>query len=231
MPVPAPATAELLKGARCHYGRVDQETTTPTGAAILKTAVTHFAAPEHFITDRIGYGLGQKDFPMANVLRVQLGTMPAPAADTDENREVVCNIDDMNPEAFAPLLDALFAAGALDAYLTPVIMKKSRPGTVVTVLTSPALEATITDVLFAQSTTIGVRSRTVRKRMLPRETVTVTTALGRARAKVVTLGDGSRRWKAEHDDVARIAATTNRSYLHVRELVDAAVAELLNGKP
>ena len=224
MPVPAPATAEILTGVPCHHGRVTGEATTPTGAAILRNAVTKFAQPGTYTAQRIGYGVGQKDFEVANVLRVTLGERAArDTTQREANTEIVCNVDDMSPEAFQPLLDALFAAGAKDAFLTPVIMKKSRPGTQITVLCAADTVDAATNILFEQSTTIGVRLRRVDKRMLPREEISVRTPVGNVRAKLVTLPDGTTRWKTEHDDVAALASGSGRSYLDVRALADDAV--------
>lgn len=226
MPVPAPATAELLRGVACRYGGVDQEATTPTGAAILKCNVDHFSQPVGFIADRIGYGIGQKDFTSPNVLRVMLGriaTAPLARYEFESNQLIECNIDDMTAEAFEPLLDALFASGAKDAYLTPVIMKKSRPGTQLSVLCADDDVDRLLEVLFMSSTTIGVRVQPVVKRMLARETRTLTTTLGEVRVKFATLPNGSQRWKIEHDDVRSIASAKKLDYLSVKNQLMAEI--------
>lgn len=223
MPVPAPATAEILKDAPCRYGGVDGEATTPTGAAILKCVVDRFEAPHRFTARAIGYGIGQKDFAVPNALRLTLGECaaqgPAFATETETNFEVECNIDDMSPEAFGPLTEALFAKGAKDVFLTPIVMKKSRPGTKVSLLTDESrLEAVLAE-LFTASTTIGARLREVTKRMLPRHQRTIATSLGDVRVKVVTLPNGSTRWKPEHDDIAAIATRTGEDYLTTTSIV------------
>ena len=223
MPVPAPATAELLKDAPCRYGGVAGEATTPTGAAILKCVVDRFEAPRTFTAKSIGYGIGHKDFTVPNALRLSVGECADVAAglfgETETNLEVECNIDDMTPEAFGPLTEGLFAKGAKDVFLTPIVMKKSRPGTKVSLLVDEArLDAVLAE-LFTGSTTIGARLRQVTKRMLPREECTVATSLGDVRVKVVTLPDGSRRWKPEHDDIASIAADTGTDYLTTKASV------------
>jgi len=223
MPVPAPATAEILKHAPCRYQGVDGEATTPTGAAILKCTVDRFEAPGGFSASAIGYGIGQKDFARPNALRLSLGEcadVDAPlTTETEINLEVECNIDDMTPEAFGPLTEALFAKGAKDVFLTSIVMKKSRPGTKVSLLVDePCLDAVLAE-LFTASTTIGARVRQVTKRMLPREERTIATSLGDVRVKVVTLPGGGRRWKPEHDDVADIAARTGEGYLAVKSAV------------
>lgn len=232
-PVPAPATAEILRGVPCHYGRVDSEATTPTGAAILKASVNAFAVPSGFAADRIGYGVGHKDFTIPNVLRVMLGQFPAAASSSpshyvnETNMQVECNIDDMSPEAFAPLLSRLFDGGALDVFLTPVQMKKSRPGTQLTLLCAPHRLPDLQALMFAHSTTIGIRIHEVQKRMLPREQLSLSTRHGDVRVKVVTLPDGRRHAKCEHDDVLALAARNGLDYLTQKRLLDADVVRLL----
>ena len=233
MPVPAPATAEILTGVPCRFDGVDQEATTPTGAAILREVVGTFQAPAGFRAERVAYGVGQKDFDIPNVLRVMLGTLDADAQglpeglDVETNQVIHCNIDDMPAEAFAPLMDALLAAGARDVYLTPIIMKKSRPATRVSVLCHPSDTGPLQALLFTHSTTIGVRIEEVEKRMLPREIRTVATSLGEVRVKMAILPNGARRWKLEHDDVARLARQAGKDYLSVRRQLAAEVSGLL----
>lgn len=231
MPVPAPATARLLLGAPCTYGRVDGEATTPTGAAILKHSVSEYAPPPAFVPERVGYGIGQKDFAVPNVLRITLGRASAGASaglEEETNVLIECNIDDMSPEAFTPLVDALFAAGARDVYLTPIVMKKSRPGTKLSALVDDAALDAVTERLFNASTTIGLRQHSVVKRMLPRRERTVATSLGDVRVKVVALPDGRTRWKSEHDDIAALAAGRGEDYLAVKARVDREIAAELD---
>ncbi len=226
MPVPAPATAEILAGVPCRYDGIDQEATTPTGAAILRQVVQRFHAPAGFEAERIGYGVGQKDFDIPNVLRVMLGTTGTPVSatlETEINQEIHCNIDDMSAEAFQPLMDRLLVAGAKDVYLTPIIMKKGRPATKVSVLSGPELTEALQEILFANSTTIGVRVVEVSKRMLPREVIEVETTAGPVTVKVVTLMDGTRRWKIEHDDVLALAAASGTDYLKMKAGLEAEV--------
>ena len=234
MPVPAPATAEILKDAPLRYGGVAGEATTPTGAAILKCAVDAFELPRRFTPRAIGYGIGHKDFAVPNVLRLTLGECADSSAragiETAVNVEVECNIDDMAAEAFAPLMDALFASGAKDVFLTPIVMKKARPGTKVSVLVDDASLDAVLDALFAGSTTIGVRTRKVTKHMLPRQERVVATSQGDVRVKLVTLPNGASRWKSEHDDVAAIAARSGGAYLTAKAVVDREIAAHL-GNP
>lgn len=225
-PVPAPATAEILIGAPCRYGGVAGEATTPTGAAILKCAVDAFEPPPRFAPAKIGYGIGARDFAVPNVLRLTLGQIDdeRPAAPSgmegETNVEVECNIDDMPAEAFAPLMDGLFARGAKDVFLTPIVMKKSRPGTKVSVLVDERrLDAVLTQ-LFAGSTSIGARLRTVTKRMLPRRERTIATSLGEVRVKVASLPNGAERWKPEHDDVAALAERAGEDYWSAKATIE-----------
>lgn len=229
LPVPAPATAALLAGVPCGYGGVDGEATTPTGAVILKCAVDAFEPPRAFTPKTIGYGIGHKSFSRPNALRLTLGEVPASARNlaAETNIEVECNIDDMPAEAFAPLMDALLAKGARDVFLTPIVMKKSRPGTKVSLLVDEAALDAVLEALFAASTTIGARLREVAKRMLPREQRTVATTRGEVRVKLAQLPNGTTRWKSEHDDVAAIAARTGEGYLATKAAVDAELARLL----
>jgi uncharacterized protein (TIGR00299 family) protein len=230
MPVPAPATAEILKGIPCRYGGVDSEATTPTGAAILRHAVSEFRIPPGFSAQRIGYGLGQKDFAIPNVLRVLLGRVAAPLEtfyETESNLEIQCNIDDMPAEAFEPLLGHLFAAGAKDVFITPIVMKKSRPGARVSILCDPALGTALLEVVFNHSSTIGVRVHEVQKLMLPRESLQVETRLGPVPVKRVRLPGGRTRWKLEHDAVAAIAEAQGRDYLGTRRVLERDVSERL----
>ena len=225
-PVPAPATAEILKGAPCNYGGVDGEATTPTGAAILKRTVGAFQPPRDFVAKAVGYGVGHKDFARPNVLRLTLGETSA-ALDVETNLAVECNIDDMPAEAFEPLMTALFAKGAKDVFLTPIIMKKARPGTKVSVLVDEQRLDAVLDEMFTASTTIGVRLHEVSKRMLPREQRTLRTALGDVSAKIVTLPNGMRRWKSEHDEVAAIAKRRDESYLTAKAAIDSEIERAL----
>jgi len=231
MPVPAPATLAILQGVPCHSQGVTGEATTPTGAAILREAVDEFSAPSPFICQRIGYGIGQRDFERPNVLRVMLGEAPAAVATATVETavEMHCNLDDMSPEAFEPLFEVLFAAGAREVFLTPVAMKKSRPGNLLTVLCESAAAPRLRDLLFAHSTTIGIRESTVARTVLQREQLDVETSLGRVSVKRVQLPDGRRRWKPEHDDVARLAKHHGLPYPEAARRLDAEIRQQLDG--
>jgi len=227
MPVPAPATLAILKGVPWRSQGVDGEATTPTGAAILRQAVDEFRAPSPFVCRRIGYGIGHRDFERPNVLRVMLGEASGTTPGAETAVELHCNLDDMSPEAFEPLFEVLFAAGARDVFLTPVTMKKSRPGNLLTVLCEPSLAPRLRDLLFAHSTTIGVRELPVARTVLDREQLEVETSLGQVSVKRVRLPDGGSRFKPEHDDVARLARDHGLPYPEAARRLDAEIRQRL----
>lgn len=208
LPVPGPATAEILSGIPMKTGLVQSETTTPTGAAILAANVSEFTDKISFNIQKTGYGLGTRDFEIPNVLRAYL----AEAADSTERTEQILletNIDDMNPELYAFAEEKLFEAGALDVYKTPIIMKKGRPAVMLSVLVGAAAEAAVTRVLFRETTSIGLRRIVVGKVMLKREIVLLQTPLGQVRVKKAFLDGELAHAKPEYEDVRRIAAEQN----------------------
>ncbi|RQR30153.1 nickel pincer cofactor biosynthesis protein LarC [Burkholderia sp. Bp9142] len=231
LPVPAPATAEILKGVPCRIGGVDGEATTPTGAAILKGTVDAFESPENFRIEHIGYGIGTRDFRVPNVLRVMLGELAdEPASNGGDGRqslEIKANIDDMTPEALEPLMERLFEAGAADVFLTPIVMKKSRLAHMVSVLCAPSSRDALVDALFEHSTTIGVRIQSASKRILPRTLLTLETRFGAVRVKVVELPSARSRWKVEHDDVKKLSILNGMPYGEIRKDIEAEVGTLL----
>jgi uncharacterized protein (DUF111 family) len=154
-----------------------------------------------------------------------------PGFETERNVEIHANIDDMSAEAFQPLMDRLLDAGARDVYLTPIIMKKARPATKVSVLCAPNDANRLENILFSDSTTIGVRIHDVEKLMLPRTEVVVTTAHGEVRVKIVDLPDGERRWKLEHDDVVRLANEQGIDYLKMNRILTGEVMAQLAPPP
>ena len=155
-PVPAPATAEILKDIPVRKGLVEHETTTPTGAAILAASVDEFTDKAGFTVRKTGYGLGTKDFEVPNVLRVYLAETAA-AEERDEQYVLEANIDDMNPELYGYVEERLFSAGALDVFKTPIIMKKGRPAVKLSVLTDPLHEDAMLDIIFRETTSTGMR--------------------------------------------------------------------------
>ena len=205
LPVPAPATLELLKEVPVRLGGVPFEATTPTGAALLTTFVDEFVERPAFSIQRIGYGVGHRDGPLPNVLRVCLGEQAASERKEEELHVLECNIDDMNPECYDYVLERLFAAGALDAWLTPVQMKKNRPGILLSVLGSPEQASRLTELLLIETTTLGVRHYPVKRIELVREIVQATTPYGEVAVKLARHQGQTLRAKPEYEDCKRLA--------------------------
>jgi uncharacterized protein (TIGR00299 family) protein len=222
MPVPAPATAELLCDAPVRLGGAEGEATTPTGAAILVGSVEAFTEQPTLTPQRIGYGIGRRDPPLPNVLRVVLADEHAPLAGAQHDRVVVleCNLDDMSPEAYDFVLDRLFEAGAVDAFLTPVIMKKTRPGVCLTALASPSEVAAVRAAMMRHTTTLGIRERQMPRTKLQRTIRRVETPYGPVRIKEAFLGQERVRWKPEYEDCRQLAEANGiplqEIYDHVR---------------
>ena len=227
LPVPAPATLQLLLNKPTTRGNVPFEATTPTGAAILCNYVDSFEIPASFNTTRVGYGLGEKTSSRPNAVRVTIGELRE-SIKRSENMEIECNVDDMNPEAYEYLIDQLFTLGAVDVFLTPIIMKKSRPANKLTVLVPSNSEGKIVREILRSTTTSGVRMHTVRKQILSREVQSISTSLGKVRVKTVQLPEGATRWKLEHDDVLYIAKENELSYLEVKRIIEREVNDKIS---
>ena len=204
-PVPAPATARLLENVPV-YGNGTSEMVTPTGALLVTGYARSFGPMPPMRVGRIGYGAGDRDpKDTPNVLRIFHGER-ADAAAGDRIVQIECEIDDMSPQLFGPLMEHLTEAGALDVFYAAVQMKKNRPGTLVTVIAPPARREALTAVLFAHSTTIGVRYQEMQRDTLEREIRTIETPIGAVRFKVATRGGRVLNAAPEFDDCARIAA-------------------------
>ena len=201
LPVPAPATAELLKGIPVYGGSITGELCTPTGAALLRQFVSSFGSMPVMTLDAVGYGMGKKDFAVANCLRALLGHG---AEGEDTVVELRCNLDDMTGEEIGFATEQLMAEGALDVFTTPIGMKKNRPGILLTVLCKPEHRETMVRQLFRCTTTLGIREESCRRYTLERRTETTETPWGTLRRKVAS-GYGAERQKPEYEDLARIA--------------------------
>jgi hypothetical protein len=217
-PVPAPATVKLLGDAPIYGGTIQKELVTPTGALIVSSYATAFGAIPPMAVERIGYGAGSHDFPSTpNVLRVLVGR----AVDHRGAERVTvleCEIDDMNPQIFGVVMDRLYAAGALDVFYVPVQMKKNRPGTLLTVIAPPERRSTLADIIFRETTTIGLRHHEVDRECLEREIVSVETPVGAVRFKIARRDGRIVNAVPEFDDCARLAAANNLSVKEVQAL-------------
>jgi pyridinium-3,5-bisthiocarboxylic acid mononucleotide nickel chelatase len=208
LPVPAPATVELLRGAPVYSSGIQAELVTPTGAAIVKTLVRRFAAFPQMTIEKSGYGAGSRDFPgYPNVLRLTLGER-ATAAPTFTGTVTIleANLDDLNPQVFGYVLDRLFEAGALDAFAVPVQMKKNRPGTLLTVLCDAELADKLTEILFQETTTLGVRRREDSRQCLARRWEVARTQWGDVRIKIGSMNGSVTSYSPEYEDCRKIAA-------------------------
>jgi len=206
IPVPAPATLALLKGVPTYSRGIENELTTPTGAAILTTLATSFGDMPPMTVEKIGYGVGGRDLPIPNMLRVCIGTADNDQYESDTVLLIETNLDNMNPEHFEYVTDRLRADGALDVYMTPIIMKKSRPATMLSVLVPPAVSDKILSIIFDETTTLGVRIQRIARKKLTREFITVQTKFGEVQVKIGKLGKEIKNIAAEYDDCKKIAA-------------------------
>jgi uncharacterized protein (TIGR00299 family) protein len=209
-PVPAPATVELLAGAPVYSSAIQAELVTPTGAAIVKTLASRFAAFPEMKIQKSGYGAGSRDFPgHPNVVRLTVGesTSNALAAKTASDTITVleANLDDLNPQVFGYVMDRLFEEGALDAFAMPVQMKKNRPGTLLTVLCKPEDAGKLTQLIFTETTTLGVRRREEMRQTLARRWENVHTSWGAVRIKIASMNGTITNYAPEYEDCRRIA--------------------------
>ena len=244
-PVPAPATVKLLGEAPVYSGAVQKELVTPTGALIATTYASSFGPMPAMSVERVGYGAGDRDDPVTpNVLRVLIGEETAglracatPDIDAaqrganvargvspagDRVTVIECEIDDMNPQIFGVVMDRLYTAGALEVFYIPVQMKKNRPGTLLTVVAAPELRARMTDVIFRETTTIGLRHYDVDRECLARAIVTVETPIGPVRFKVASRDGRVLNATPEFEDCARLAVANNLPVKEVQAIAQRA---------
>jgi len=215
LPVPAPATAALLRGIPVRSGGLDGERTTPTGAALLRVLVDGFDQSVAYTTEAIGYGAGTREDPaVPNLLRVTVGTTRE-ATSATELLELSCQLDTASGELVGWLLDAALERGAVDAFATAVQMKKGRPGLLVTVLCDPAREVELRELLLEESTTLGVRSHRVLRDVLERWQETRQTELGQVAFKVARLPSGAVVARPEDDELRRLCRETGKGRAEV----------------
>jgi pyridinium-3,5-bisthiocarboxylic acid mononucleotide nickel chelatase len=205
--VPAPATARLLDGVPVYSGDIKGELVTPTGALILTEYAESFGPLPMMRLRSIGYGAGDRNYEKhPNMLRLLVGDVEDAPLGVEPIVVLECEIDDMNPQLFGPLMDRLQQAGALDVFYAPVQMKKNRPGTLVTVLAPPDDRDTLTGILFAETTTIGVRYQQVARTRLAREIMSIATPVGPIRFKVASQNGRVLNASPEFDDCVKAAA-------------------------
>ena len=212
MPVPAPATLELLKNTPIYCGEIQKELVTPTGAAIVKVLAASFGPRPQMTTEKIGYGAGSRDFAgHSNVLRISIGEaqlagLQSPGAVPVEQIAILeANLDDLNPQVIGYIIEQALAEGALDVFTSAVQMKKNRPGTLLTILAHPENEERLRALVFRESSTLGVRTRRETRYVLPRRLETVATPWGDVRIKIASLDGTDSHHAPEYEDCRRIA--------------------------
>jgi uncharacterized protein (TIGR00299 family) protein len=210
IPLPAPAAMELIKGVPVYGMEIDKELVTPTGAVLLTSLASRFGPFPAMEVSAIGYGAGTSDLPIPNVLRVLIGTRePRPSAQIDHLILLETNIDDMNPEIYEHLMDQLFEAGALDISLLPIQMKKNRPGTMLQVLTPPDTARRLKQIIYQETTTLGIRQTWIERECLNRHFESVETKYGQVQMKIAELGDGKIKYSPEYEDCRILALKHN----------------------
>lgn len=218
LPNPAPATVEILRGYPVELTDIPHELSTPTGAAIIRTLSSGTIRSEKFTPEAVGYGSGSKQIgAVPNLLRLILGDMDE--SPRDEVLLIEANIDDMNPEIFPYVMESLLGAGALDVYLTPVIMKKGRPGNILSALCREADLERLKTIIFMETTTLGVRIRECRRQMVAREIGQIQTRFGMMKVKIAIIG-GIQRILPEFEECRRVAQERNLPLIDIyREIM------------
>jgi uncharacterized protein (TIGR00299 family) protein len=231
LPVPAPATAELIRGRPVYSSGVAAELLTPTGAALLTTLAAEFGPMPAMTLEKVGYGAGCADLEIANLLRLAIGkSQPAACAlDSEQVAVLETNIDDMNPQVYDHLMDHLLAMGAMDVFLTPLLMKKNRPGTLLTVLCPLAMVARAAHFIIAETTTIGLRWRIDERLKAARVIRTIETDWGPIRVKVASMDGRTVNVSPEYEDCRQVAQAHKVPLKNVMEAARAAAKGLKSG--
>lgn len=228
LPVPAPATAYILKNAPIYQGMVEGEMCTPTGAALLMAIKSDFGSMPVMTVEKTGYGMGKKEFPEANCIRAFLGyevnmednvlMEKSAAKDSEQILELSCNIDDMTGEELSYAADELMKSGALDVYIEPIIMKKGRPANKLVCMCKVEMKQSMTELILKNTTSWGVRARTFDRCFMERHIETVSTEYGDVRVKIGEYMD-IKKWKAEYEDIAKIAKENGLSLREIESIV------------
>lgn len=221
-PVPAPATAEILNKIPVKTGNQPFEATTPTGAVILACNVDEFGNLENFTAEKTGYGIGHKTSEIPNVLRVFSGEMHLSSEQNSKHSMFECNIDDMNPEMLEYIMDKLFEAGADDVFITPIIMKKSRNGSKLSVLCHDSKKEIISEIMIKETSTFGFRTYPVDKTELDRDFIELETKYGMVKIKRAFYKGEVIKQKPEYEDCAKLAAANNIPIKEVYKEIEKA---------
>jgi len=232
IPLPAPATLALLEGVPIVGSEFKTELVTPTGAALLTSMVQEFGIIPSMRLLKTGYGAGKRDMPIPNVLRMLIGEGIEHSSSNYPFQEeklvcLECNIDNMNPEIYSYLSECLFNTGALDVSLTPIYMKKNRPGTLVTVLCSEEITEKLIDILFSETTTLGARKYTVNRYSVERHITQVTTPYGAVNVKFSKKGETSWNYTPEYEDCRRLASQHHIPIMKIYRAAECAAEEYL----
>ena len=230
LPVPVPATLELLQGAPVYSSGIQVELVTPTGAAIVKTLAKRFASFPAMTIEKSGYGAGSRDFPgHANVVRLTIGDSQAVFAQNTSQETISvleANLDDLNPQVFGYVVERLLEAGALDTFALPVQMKKNRPGMLLTVLAKPEDSTRLTQIIFTETSTLGVRRREEQRQTLTRKWVNVVTRWGDVRLKIASMNGTITNYAPEYEDCKKIAA---ENHVPLKSVMNEAMEAYLKG--
>jgi len=222
IPLPAPATLGILQDLPIYGLDIQAELVTPTGAALLAALVEDFGPPPAMVLDSIGYGAGARDLPIPNLLRALIGT-PSTSKNGNYQKLIILetNLDDQNPEIYPYVMEQLFQAGALDVCLIPIQMKKNRPGTQIQVLADPAHSEILRNILFQETTTLGIREREVDRFSLTRKTRSVATPYGDIEVKISATPTGEMKISPEYEDCRKLAV---EKQIPLREIYRAAIS-------
>ncbi len=221
LPVPAPATALLLKDARIYQNELSGELVTPTGALLLTYLADSFGPMPPMSLTSVGHGAGSIDLPVPNILRAMVGESYANRKDLEQMVLLETNIDDLNPQIYGQVMDLLFRAGACDVYFTPIQMKKNRPAVLLSALVVPSLEKKAVDIIMQETTTLGIRRRLIERYVLPRKAIKVRTNYGIIEGKVAELPNGEKKFQPEYE---ACLSTAQKHKKPLREILNAAMA-------
>jgi uncharacterized protein (TIGR00299 family) protein len=226
IPLPAPATSELIKGVPIYGLEIDKELVTPTGAALLTSLASSFGSFPAMEVSAVGYGAGTWDLPIPNILRVFIGKRESTYnIQMDHLLVLETNIDDMNPEIFEHLMEKLFENGALDVSLIPIHMKKNRPGVLLQVLASPEIAQILKRIIYQETTTLGIRQQWIERECLHRHFETIETVYGPIQMKIAHLGGGQIKYSAEYEDCKSLALKHN---IPIQDIMKAAESAFEN---